>query len=192
MDINLTGQIWGMPVNLIGQVAQASNIGALPINLTILNQLPTTNTWIIAAIGVIGAILGALASGLEMYSIERLKIKDTNTQKRRQVYSQLKGRKRLCLQYYATYYTNLISLEKSLALQTWGLGFSHPHLTEEGKKKLEIEINKNREISEKLSTKSDDLALGLAKSGQEMWETIGLIRVLFPDTQQLGHDKLIS
>jgi len=185
IDINLTGQLWGMPVSLIGQAAHACNISTLPANLTIVNQMAATNTWIIAAIGALGAIFGALASSLATYFIERLKIKNTNTQRRQQVYSQLIGRKRLWLQYYATYHTNLIALEKSLALQKWGLGFSDPRLTREGKKKLEDELNKNREVFKEFTTKSDDLAIGLAKSGQEMWETIGLVRVLFADTQRL-------
>jgi hypothetical protein len=73
MDLNLTGELWGMPFSLIGQAAEICDISTLPANITIVNQMAATNTWIIAAIGALGAIFGALSGGLANYMIERRK-----------------------------------------------------------------------------------------------------------------------
>ncbi len=110
MDVNLTGQIWGMPVSLIGQLAQASNIGSTPTNLTIVNQIHPTNAWIVAAIGLLGAIIGAVTAGCMKYAMER---KNTLLQ----AYSQLTGRKFALIQGYADVLRISLNVYYNIGLQ---------------------------------------------------------------------------
>jgi hypothetical protein len=125
MDINFTGQLWGMPASLIGQATLASGISSIPTNLTIVNQIAATNTWVIAAIGALGAIFGALAGGFATYYIEKLKIKNMDAQRMQQAYSELMGRKEeayslllgrkhTMLQFYASYYSLYIKSQSWL------------------------------------------------------------------------------
>jgi len=54
LDVNLTGHLWGMPVNLMGQITQgniSSNLG-----------VQTTYPWTPVFAGLIGAIIGAILS----------------------------------------------------------------------------------------------------------------------------------
>jgi hypothetical protein len=135
----------------------------------------------IAAIGVLGAVFGALASGLATYYIEKLKIKNIDIQQMQQAYCQLYGRRYLYLQNYASYFMNFISLEYSYALRDYGERFPEKIIIND------MEYNtKNTEIDPKkieyFVKRSDELSMILAQSKKEVWEVIGQIKVLFVDT----------
>jgi hypothetical protein len=183
LDFNLTGQLWGWPISLAGQTTITSNISSIPANLTIVNQTNQTTALIIATIGVLGAISGALASGLAAYYIEKLKIDDTKRQRMQQAYYQLYGRKCLYLQNYASYFMNFILLEYSYALRDYGERFS-----ETIKIKGKEYRTKNTEIDpqkvEYFVKRSDELSMILAQSKNEVWEIIGQIKLLFTDTDE--------
>jgi hypothetical protein len=57
-----------------------------------------------AIVGIIGAVLGACAGALGTYYIEKLKIKNIDSQKRQQVYCQLLGLKFVLSQVYSSTY----------------------------------------------------------------------------------------
>lgn len=187
LDINLTGHLWGMPVSLIGQATLANSISSIPTNLTIVNQTTPTDTWIIAAIGAFGAIFGALAGGLATYIIERLRIKNMDCQRRQQAYSQLYGRKLAYVQCYVSYFMNFIALEKSLALMDFGLR-NPERVAINGTEYLTSSIEFDHELSGALIAKSDEFALRLAQSRQDLWEVIGLVKLLFTNTDDLIRD----
>ena len=176
-----------MPVSLIGQVVLENGISSIPTNLTIVNQITPTNTWIIAAIGAIGAIFGALVGGLATYIIEKSKIKNLDAQRRQQTYSQLYGRKQAYVQCYVSYFMNFIALEKSFALRDFGLRIPE-RVTINGNDYLTSSIERDNRISGELLAKSDDFALRLAQSRQDLWEIIGLVKLLFTNTEDLIGD----
>lgn len=60
-------------------------------NMSDIVQSQQISPFSIAAIGVLGAVLGALAGGYATYSIEKLKIKNNEYEKRRQLYARLGG-----------------------------------------------------------------------------------------------------
>jgi hypothetical protein len=150
------------------------------MDLTIINQIATTNTWIIAAIGALGAIFGALAGGLATYIIENLKIKNTDAQRRQQAYSQLYGRKGTYLQCCVSYFVNFIALEKSIAMHDFGLRI--PETIALGGIVYSTKNIIEPQIPNVLFAKSDEFALRLSQSRQDVWEVIGLIKLLFTDT----------
>jgi hypothetical protein len=77
MDINLTGQIFGMPVSLIGQLTQASNISTIPQNLTIVNQMAPSmaNTVIAALSALFGALVGGSVTYLVAYKRQKYELR---------------------------------------------------------------------------------------------------------------------
>jgi hypothetical protein len=119
--------------------------------------------------GIFGFI-GVVVGGFITYFIEKSKFKDNESQRREQVYSQLNGRKSLTSQLYKSYFEAFIQSEYYNYLGMLpGPGQTNP---------------------EKKSYLSEDLALEKAKSNQSLFETIGLIQILFPSTNEL--DELIK
>lgn len=154
----------------------------------ILVQLPQAdNTWFIAAIGALGAILGALAGGRATYIIEKLKIKNIDAQRRQQIYSQLNGRKRTYLQCYASYIMNFIALEKTFALMDFSLRIPE-RITINGIEYLTNSLVFDPQLPKELKATCDELTLRLAQSRQEVWEAIGLIKILFTNTEDMITD----
>ena len=166
--------------NLAGQTT-TNNISSIPTNLTIINQTNQTTALMIAAIGVLGAVFGVLASGLATYYIERLKIKNMDIQRMQQAYYQLYSRRYLYLQNYASYFMNFISLEYSYSLRDYGDRFPEKIIikgTEYNTKNTEIDPQK----IEYFVKRADELSMILAQSKKEVWEVIGQIKLLFVDT----------
>jgi hypothetical protein len=121
---------------------------------------------IISCIAAASGIIGVAVGGFITYSIEKLKLKNIESQKREQVYSQLNGRKSLASQLYKSYFEALIWSYYYHSLEKLG-GSDQPNWLLEKKR-------------------SDDLALEKAKSNQSLSETIGLIQILFPSTNELN------
>ena len=142
--------------------------------------------WIPAIIGVIGAIFGAFAGGFATYIIEKSKIKNADDQRRQQAYSQLTGRKENLLQHYVSYYTNFIAFEKGIELNKFALSIQNVALAENAKKEFEKGLDVLREATSGHKTMTDDLALSRAKASQDLWDTIGLIKVLFSAADDLN------
>jgi len=153
----------------------------------VLAQLAEPNTWIVAAIGAVGAIFGALAGGLATYMIERSKDKDINIQRRQQAYSQLNGRKATYVQSIVSYYMNFIALEYSYAIRDFGMRIPG-RITIDGKEYLTKSIVFDPQTLKMFLNKSDELALKLAQSRQDVWEVIGLIKLLFTNTDAMIKD----
>lgn len=168
----------------------------------ILVQLPQTdNTWVIAAIGALGAIFGALAGGLATYLIEKLKIKNTDIQRRQQAYSELMGRKHMILQYNASYFSELIrsGFLTNCSLITAISQVDYRHIAEimttditKAEKEMSKTINdineasKEFEIAREADKRSRELQLKLGEGYERLWVTIGLIKLLFSDALELG------
>ena len=175
------------------------------MDLTIANQIAATNTWIIAAIGAFGAVLGALAGGLATYCIEKLKIKNMDAQRMQQAYSELMGHKYMILQIYDSYFNSFIGSEL-LNINSYLDAITqidYSHITEITKKDInkrqrEINQNINAKIADsteyKFAMEADnrcrELELKLGESYERLWTTIGLIQVVFSDTPNL--EKLIE
>lgn len=119
--------------------------------------------------GIFGFI-GVVVGGLITYSIEKLKLKDNESQRREQVYSQLSGQRSVISQLYKSYFNAFIWSNYYYSLEKLN-GSNQPNLMLEKKR-------------------SEDLALEKAKSKQGLSETIGLIQILFPNTNEL--DELIK
>jgi len=62
-----------------------------------------------AGIGFLGAILGAAVGGGATYYIEKLKIKNLECEKRKQIYSQLMGQKIIIRELYIALGVNIIT-----------------------------------------------------------------------------------
>ena len=116
--------------------------------------------------GIFG-FTGVVVGGFITYFIEKSKFKDNESQRREQVYSQLNGRKSLTSQLYKSYFEAFIQSEYYNYL---GM-LPGPHQT------TNWLLEKKR---------SEDLALEKAKSNQNLFETIGLIQILFPSTNELN------
>ena len=115
-----------------------------------------------ATFGIIGVAVG----GYITYSLEKLKLKNNESQRREQIYSQLSGRKSLTLQLYKSYFEAFIWSNYYYSLEKLD-GSNQPNLLLEKKR-------------------SDGLALEKAKNNQSLFETIGLIQILFPNTNELN------
>jgi len=175
------------------------------MDLTVVNQIAATNTWIIAAIGALGAIFGALAGGFATYCIEKLKIKNMDAQRMQQAYSELMGHKYMILQIYDSYFNSFIGSELlnrcSYITAISEVDYSHiTEITKNDINKRERAINQNindiiKDSTEyKFAMEADnrcrELELKLGESYERLWTTIGLIQVVFSDTSKL--EKLIK
>lgn len=103
-------------------------------------------------------------------------------QRRQQAYSQLNGRKRTYLQYNVSYFMNFIALEKSFAFRDFGLRIPEK-ITLGGNEYLTKSIEFDPQLPKVFLDKSDEIVLRLAQSRQDVWEVIGLIKLLFTDTE---------
>jgi len=102
-------------------------------------------------------------------------IEISNRQKRQQVFSQLMGRKFITTQLYVSRFEAYIFAEYHE--RRWKLG---------GAQKDSLDLQETF----RWMHKSEDLGLEIARNNQSLFETIGLIRTLFPDTQKLN--ELVS
>ena len=134
-----------------------------------------------AAIGFFGAILGATVGGGATYYIEKLKISNSEAEKRKQVYSQLLGHKSMMQQLYIALGENRIMAK-------------YYELLKETSDKQDIiqELDRRRQ-------KVDDLMLEVARNSKQLFEIIGAVQILFPETPyekinriEETHNKIIS
>lgn len=83
-----------------------------PIAANVTLVQPWWNPWITAGIPALGAILGAIAGGSATYFIQRLLIKNSQLEKRKQTYSKLKGLKDLLGQVYYAFFAATVIYKK--------------------------------------------------------------------------------
>lgn len=134
------------------------------------------NPFLVAVISGVLTLIGAIVVAYLTYHwglSSQLRISDH--QKRQQVFSELMGRKFLTTQLYVSRFEALI--------------YSDSH---EAKWRRAGSPNDSIDLQEtqRWMHKSEDLALDIAKNNQSLFETIGLIRILFPKTPKL--DELID
>jgi hypothetical protein len=96
-------------------------------------------------------------------------------QKRRQVFGELMGRKFLTTQLYVSRFEALIYSD-----------YHESKWKHTGYPKDSIDLQE----AQRWMRKSEDLALEISRNNQSLFETIGLIRTLFPNTPQL--DELVN
>jgi hypothetical protein len=127
-----------------------------------------------AAIGFFGAILGATVGGGATYYIEKLKIKNLDVEKRKQAYSQLVGHKSMMQQLYIALGDNRIMAKY-------------------------YELLEKSSQEQNMRQKADDIILEVARTSRQLFEIIGIIQILFPDTPcekinriEETHNKIIS
>jgi len=134
--------------------------------------------------------------------LERNKIINIDCQRKQQVYSQLMGRKSMILQSYASYYGEFIRSEyldyrsRITAISR----IDHERIRRMMPDQANIEFNKIVNIerenslefksSEKADHMSRDLRQQIGKGNERLWMTIGLIQVIFSNTEDLK--KLIK
>jgi xanthosine utilization system XapX-like protein len=69
---------------------------------------------VVALIGVLGILIGAIAAGLFQFHIERLRIKESEKNNRILAHSTLLGCKHAILKYYESYLVSIINAENLL------------------------------------------------------------------------------
>jgi len=148
--------------------------------------------WIPAFIGVIGAIFGAFAAGIATYYIEKLKIKNVEFEKRKQIYSRLNGIIALINQimylhgestidstYFYTFYESKIPI--------YAQQYENNKFAEIERLLKEIP---DRQQGDEEKEKSEKYALKAGQIYRQLGEIIGLILVSFDNTVKL--DDLIN
>jgi len=111
---------------------------------------------------IVGGIVGGWIAGKMAVRLEEQKAKIQDYQRRQQVYSQLMGQRQLVAHLHSSYY-------RSVAHLIYCSG-KNPRIIKEAQQ------------NEK---KIEDLQLELARGNQDLWEIIGIIQVLFDDTENL-------
>ena len=140
-------------------------------------DIDTNTALIIASISAISAIIGASISSVTNYLTERQR--NRNEEKRRhlqrqeQAYSQLTGLKLMTIQLY-------LSMNDAFYLFAWI----------EARERLQLPSRSDLGKIEEKHREYNELALELAKNNQRLFETIGLIQILFPPSEEL--EKLIE
>ncbi len=150
----------------------------------------TVNLVAILLTGSLGAVLGAIASGIASYRVEKLKIKNIGYVEKKQAYSRLWGRKHLVSQSRASYFSAFIQsqiYDANICLRAT--------LDKRGGKSTD-EMEQNLKDSSvyqqimRVTQRYENLQLKLADDNCRMWETIGQIQILFPANTEV--DKLID
>lgn len=144
-------------------------------NMSEIVQSLVTSPLNIAAIGVIGAVLGAFAGGYATYSIEKLKIKNNEFEKRRQIYVKLGGLETKIAQIFMMFHE--VKVYCKFYSNKW---------KNLGEPANSIELKRSEEYY-KLSV---DMAIKFHEADIELSETFNSIRLLFNDTNEL--EKLIE
>lgn len=152
-----------------------------------------------AMISAIAAIFGTFVGGAITYCIERSKEKNNNLQRKQQVFSQLIGRKSLTEHLYISYYGTVIKRERSYALEyLYELRIKNSNYRLESESclsKKEEEEFKNKELRSRQEDikyearqnkkRYEELELKIFENNLALWETIGLIQILFPNESEM-------
>lgn len=153
-------------IRRLSETNQPSEKFAQPVNET-----PKNTYW--SQFGAQGrtvllAVLSAVLTGYVSYQYGlNTQIKVNNTQKRQQAYSELMGRKAVLKQLYVSRFEALIFSDYHEA--RWRMS---------GKPKESLHLQE----AQRWMHKSEDFALDVAKSNQSLFETLGLIRAVFPSS----------
>jgi hypothetical protein len=175
------------------------------LNVTLNGSLigPSKIWWndpsVVALIGVLGIVFGAIAAGLFQFLTERRRIRESEKNNRILAHSNLLGCKHATLQYYESYLVSIINAENSplhsTHIATKAIDFSvvekclmeKEPLTETANQyasqKLALMLEKSIDLKEGLRyrQRADDLALQLANTDERFWRIIGQVKTLFPD-----------
>lgn len=134
------------------------------------------NLWLVARSPAFLALIGVIVGAILTYHLGiRSQLRVSDHQKRQQVFSQLTGRKFVTSQLYVSRFEAQIYSD-----------YHEAKWKQVGHPKDSIDL----EEAQRWMHKSEDLALEIAKSNQSLFETIGLIRILFPKSPKL--DELIG
>lgn len=152
----------------------------------------SAQSWTPAAIGVIGAVFGALAAGVAAYYIEKLKINNNETEKRKQIYSKLLGVYYLLIQTYYSHGHTAIQTRYHYAHYALKIPIYNQQNIQ--KSLLEREsINRNSpecRAADSFREKTEETTLRVGQINRELWETLGLVQISFINTDKL--DEIIS
>lgn len=148
--------------------------------------------WIPAIIGVLGAILGAIAGGMGTYYLEKLKIDNNESQERRQLYSKLLGIKYPLIRLH--YLHGDAFLQSRLQYIRYKSQFSL-YIGEIDEKGIAEKERLLREappfkLAKQKENEARDYSIKLIEIDKSLWEIIGFIQVSFNNTEKL--DGLIA
>lgn len=132
-------------------------------------ESPLLSVILPALLALAGVIVGAY---LTYYWGLKAQINVGDHQKRHQTFSQLMGQKFVTTQLYVSRFEALIFSD--FHEHRWRLA-GHP------KESLDLQE------AQRWMHKSEDLALEIARSNQHLFELIGLVKVLFKDSEQLNN-----
>ena len=99
--------------------------------------------------GIFGFI-GVVVGGLITYSIEKLKLKDNESQRREQVYSQLSGQRSVISQLYKSYFNAFIWSNYYYSLEKLN-GSNQPNLMLEKKRSEDLALEKAKKLEQGFS-----------------------------------------
>lgn len=141
-------------------------------NLSIIVQSEPSSSLSIAAIGALGAVLGALAGGYATYRLEKLKLNNNEFEKQQQLYGRLGGLERTLSQIYSMCYET--KLYSKYHRHKW-INSGCPDNSSDQKK------------SEEFYQKSYDLTHEITEVEQNLFETLNTIRLQFKNTDDLNN-----
>ena len=151
----------------------------------------SAQSWTPAVIGVIGAVFGAFAAGAANYHIEKLKINNNESEKRKQIYSKLLGIYYLLIQtYYSHGHTRIQTCyhysHYALKIPIYNKQNIQKSLLE---RESIIRNSPECKTADIFRDRTEDTALQVGQINKELWETLGLVQVSFVNTDKL--DELI-
>lgn len=131
---------------------------------------------LLALVPAVMALVGTVTGSYLTYHFSlRGQIEISNTQRRQQVFGELMGQKFLRTQLYVSRFEALIYSD-----------YHEAKWKRAGYPKESLDLQE----AQRWMHKSEDLALEIAKSNQAVFQTVGLIRALFPGSPKL--DELVG